>query len=106
MVPEVSVTIDMWLWVDNRKSGAAALQRTGAYRASRYVFDPERISGSESVTHMWTGQQLLHDVAVVNLSAAAQPLLLRVELLVVLNLKQTHEVSLTPPQKQSASWEA
>lgn len=46
------MTIDMRLWVDNRKSGAAALQRTGAYRASRYVFDPERISGSESVTHM------------------------------------------------------
>lgn len=52
---------------------------------------------------MWTGQQLLHDVAVVNLPAAAQPLLLRVQLLVVLNLKHTHiqEVSLTPQQNNA-----
>lgn len=41
--------------------------------------------------HVWTGQELLHDVHIVNLPAAAQPLLLRVQLLIVLNLKQkTH----------------
>ena len=40
--------------------------------------------------HMWTGQELLHDVHVVNLSAAAQSLLFGVQLLVVFNLKQTN----------------
>lgn len=76
----------------------------GVSSVSLYVLDHEGISDAAwtwMCPHMWTGQELLHDVAVVNLPAAAQPLLLRVQLLVVLNLKQTHEVSLTPQQNNA-----
>ena len=56
---------------------------------------------------MRTGQELLHDVAVVNLPAAAQPLLLGVQLLVVLNLKADTRGHLDTARKttQIASWE-
>lgn len=54
--------------------------------------------------HVWTGQELLHDIHIVNLPAAAQPLLLRVQLLIVLNLKQkTHTHSLATPQNAEGS---
>lgn len=62
------------------------------------VLDPECMRGAvwawRGRPHMWTGQELLHDVAVINLPTAGQPLLLRVQLLVLLNLKQTHKVIL------------
>lgn len=46
--------------------------------------------GERQDTHVGTGEQLLHDVGVVDLPAPRQPLLLRVQLLVLLDLQHKH----------------
>lgn len=43
------------------------------------------------LAYVWTRQKLLHDVDVVNLSTASQPLLLRVQLFILFNLKRTKQ---------------
>lgn len=69
--------------------------------ACTWLWAPHGAAWMRRCPHMRTGQELLHDVAVVNLPAAGQPLLLGVQLLVVLNLKHTHKVILTPQQNNA-----
>ena len=49
--------------------------------------------GGADGAYVGTGQELLHDVAVVDLPAAAEPLFLRVQLLILLNLKRSGQIS-------------
>lgn len=58
-------------------------------------------AAAATAPHVRAGQQLLHDVDVVNLPAAAQTLLLRVQLLVLLNLKDRGQRG----GSHCASWE-
>lgn len=57
---------------------------------------------------MGTGEQLLHDVGVVDLPAPRQPLLLRVQLLVLLDLQHKHtphiSLSFLTPWVKTGLW--